>query len=164
LKKFIAIFLLLALVCFTAAGCGAKDKLEEKMAEELTEAMLEQGGAEDVEIDGDKVTITGEDGEKVSYGGGEWPDSDLVKNIPEFKKGKLASTVETTNYLMVSFEEVDEADAVAYIEKNKPDFTVDHYESKAEDMISFAGSNEEGLQLTLTYTDTTFTIMLFLDE
>lgn len=164
MKKFIVILLLLGLVCFTAVGCGAKEKLEEKAAEKLAEEMLEQGGAEDVDIDGDKVTIKGEDGEEVSFGGGEWPESDLAKSIPEFSKGKLASMMETSNYLMVSFEEVDEADAAAYIEKNKADFPLDNYESKSEDMISWAGANEEGLQLTLTLADTSFTIMLLLDE
>lgn len=164
MRKFIIILLILSLTCFSAAGCGAKDKLEEKAAEKLAEEMLEQGGAEDVDIDGDKVTIKGEDGEEVTFGGGEWPKSDLAKNIPEFSKGKFASTMETSNYLMVSFEEVDEADAVAYIEKNKPAFTLDNYESKSEGMISWAGSNDKGLQLTLTLADASFTVMLLLDE
>ena len=164
MKKFIILLLILALICFVSVGCGAKEKLEEKAAEKLAEEMLEQGGAEDVDIDGDKVTIKGEDGEEVTVGGGEWPKTDLAKSIPEFSKGKFASTMETSNYLMVSFEEVNEADAVAYIEKNKPDFTLDNYESKSEDTISWVGANDDGLKLSLTLVDASFTIMLLLDE
>lgn len=164
MKKSIVIFVILALICFVSVGCGAKDKLEEKAAEKLAEEMLEQGGAEDVDIDGDKVTIKGEDGEEVTFGGDEWPESDLAKNIPEFSKGKFANIMETSNYLMVSFEEVKETDAVAYIEKNKSDFTLDNYESKSEDTISWVGANDEGLKLSLTLADTSFTIMLLLDE
>lgn len=164
LKKFIIPLLILSLICFSSVGCGAKDKLEEKAAEKLAEEMLEQGGAEDVDIDGDKVTIKGEDGEEVTIGGTEWPKSTLGESIPEFTKGTFASTMETSNYLMVSLEDVKEADAVAYIEKNKPDFTLENYESKSEDTISWVGANDEGLTLTLTLSGTTFTIMLLMDE
>jgi len=164
LKKLILLLLILTLTCIVAAGCGAKDKLEEKAAEKLAEEMLEQSGAEDVDIDGDKVTIKGEDGEEVTFGGSEWPKSDLAKSIPEFSKGKFASIMETSNYLMISFEEVKEADAVAYIEKNKPDFTLDNYESKSEGMISWSGKTDKDLQLSLTLADASFSIMLFLDE
>lgn len=164
MKKFIIPLLIVTLICFGSVGCGAKEKLEEKAAEKFAEEMLEQGGAEDVDIDGDKVTIKGEDGEEVTIGGAEWPKSTLGESIPEFSEGTFASTMETSNYMMVSFEDVKEADAVAYIEKNKPDFTLENYESKSEDMISWAGANDEGLQLSLTLTDTSFTIMLLMDE
>jgi predicted small lipoprotein YifL len=164
LKKFIVLFLILTLACFSAAGCGAKDKLEEKAAEKMTEEILEQAGAEDVDIDGDKVTLKGEDGEEVTFGGDEWPESDLANSIPEFSKGEFANIMETSNYLMINFEEVKEADAAAYIEQNKPEFTLDNYESKSEGMISWSGRNDEGLQLSLTLADASFTITLMLDE
>lgn len=165
MNRLIVIFLILALACFGTAGCGTKDKLEEKAAEKLTEQMLEQGdGVSDVDIDGDKITIKGDDGEEVTIGATEWPKSELGKSIPEFSKGKFAGIVETSNYLMVNLEEVEQSDAVAYIEKNKPNFTLDNYESKSEDMISWYGANDAGVKLTLTLSDTSFSIMLLMDE
>lgn len=160
MKKLIVLLLVLTLACLGAAGCGAKEKLEEKAAEKI----LEQGGAEDVDIDGDKITIKGEDGEEVTIGGGEWPKSDLAKIIPEFKKGKITNTMETSNYLMVNLEEVEEADATAYIEENKSNFTLDNYESKSEGMITWSGKNDKGLTLNLTLSDASFTIMMLLEE
>lgn len=163
MKKLIVIFLILALACFGAAGCGAKDKLEEKAAEKLAEEMLEQSGA-DVDIDGEKVTIKGDDGEEVTIGGTEWPKSELGKSIPEFNKGKFSGMMETSNYLLVNLEEVEQSDVAAYIEKIKPDFTLDNFESRSEDMISWSGANDAGLKLTLTLSDASFSIMLLLDE
>lgn len=164
MKKIIALLLVLALVCSGAVSCGAKEKAQEKAAEKLTEKMLEQGGAEDVDIDGDKVTFKTEEGGEVSFGGGEWPKSDLAKSIPEFKDGKLSSTMETSNYMTVSFEEVKADDAVAYIEKVKADFPLDNYESKSEGMITWSGKDDTNLQLNLTLSDATFVIMMYLEE
>ena len=164
MRKLIVLLLVLPLICSGVVGCGAKDKLEEKAAEKLTEKMLEQGGASDVDIDDDKITFKSEEGGEVSIGGGEWPKSELGKSIPEFKKGKIASTLETPGYLMVSFEEVEEADAVAYIEENKPSFTLDNYESKSDGTVSWSGKNDKGLQLSLTLSDTSFTVMMFQEE
>lgn len=164
MKKIIAVILILALAGLCTVGCGAKDKAEEKAAEKLAEKMLENGGAEDVDIDGDKVTVKGQDGEEVSFGGGEWPKSELAKSIPQFKKGKSVSTVETPDYLMLNFQEVKTDDATAYIEKNKPNFPLDNYESKYEDTIAWSGKDDKGLQLSLTYSGTDFTIMLYPEE
>ena len=164
MKRIIALLLILALAGVGSAGCGAKDKLEEKAAEKLTEKVLEQGGAQDVDIDGDTIKVKGEDGTEVTIGGTEWPDSEMGKLIPEFKDGELSGTVETPGYLMINFEEVDPSDAADYIEKNKPNFTLDNYESKADGMISWSGKNDQGLQLALTLSDTTFTVMMYQEE
>lgn len=160
MKNISVLLLVLALACTVITGCGAKEKAGEKIAEKI----LEQGGVEDVDIDGDKITVKVEDGQKVTVGGSEWPDSELVKNIPEFKHGKIAGIVETSDYLVITFEEVSEADAVAYIEKNKADFTLDNFESKSESMISWSGKKDNGLQLSLTFTDSSFSIMVLMES
>lgn len=164
MKKVIAVILILALAGFGTVGCGAKEKAGEKVAEKLTEKALEKSGAKDVDIDGDQITLKSEDGQEVSIGGGEWPKSELAKNVPQFKQGKLAATVETANYVMINFKEVKKEDAVAYIEKNKPKFTLDNYSSTYDDTVTWSGKNDTGLQVSLTYSDAGFAIMLYLEE
>ena len=48
-------------------GCGIKKKAEKAITEKIVEKAL----GDNVDIDGDTVTIKGEDGEEFSIGGGE---------------------------------------------------------------------------------------------
>lgn len=147
--KRIGAILLALVLAFSLFGCGKK--AEEKATEKITEKALEGSGVKDVDIDDDKVTIKGEDGTEVTYGGTEWPESDLLKTIPEFKDGKITSTIVTDGYVMVSFEEVKEEDALKYIEDSKADFTKDSFEMKSAEGINWYGGNEDGVHLTLAY-------------
>ena len=92
MKRIIAILMALAML-LALAGCNIRKKIGEKLVEE----MLEQGGDAEVYIDGDTMTIEGEDGSTTTIGGTEWPDSGLAKKIPELKKG-------TVSYVMQSEE------------------------------------------------------------
>ena len=98
---------LLVCSCLLAAilplgGCGIKKKAEQAIAEKIVEKAL----GDNVDIKGDTVTVKGEDGEELTIGGGKWPDNDLAKKIPEFKKGKIATSATVDNNLMVFMEEV----------------------------------------------------------
>ncbi len=163
MRKLIAFTLVLTLLCFGAVGCGAKEKLEEKAAEKLTEKFLEQSGG-DVDIDGDKITVTGEDGSSITFGGNEWPKSDLAKNIPEFKKGTISTTIESENHIWITIEEVKAGDAIDYIEKNKPDFTIDTFETKSGDAVAWSGKNEKGIHLSLSFEGSTLSLILYQEE
>lgn len=145
MKKILGMMLVCAMV-FSLIGCGIKEKAEEKAAEKAAEEILGQDGA-DVDIDGDKMTITREDGQTVVIGSGEWPDSALGKSIPTFTKGKIESVVETKDSLMMAIYEVKQEDAAAYIEENKPDFPLENTEMSAEGLISWGGTNDAGLSL-----------------
>lgn len=81
--KKILIGLLAFVVVFSLTGCGVREKLEKKAEEEFTEKILEEAGAGDVDVDGEKITIKGESGEEVTFGGGEWPTSELAKSIAD---------------------------------------------------------------------------------
>ncbi len=128
-------------------GCGAKQKMEEKIAEKFVESAL--GG--NVDIDGDEVTIKGEDGD-VTFGASEWPDSEVAKKIPEFKSGTVTSAVNSDNYVLIIIEEVDEKDFKAYYEKVKSDFNKESYDAKFDDNISYTGSNDDGVTIIISYT------------
>jgi hypothetical protein len=157
MRKVIAILLALILV-LSFTGCNAKAKLQEKIGEELAEKLLETAGGGDIEIDGDKVTIKGEDGEEVTFGGGEWPKSGLAKSIPEFKKGKISSIMELPDSLMITVEASKKDDVEAYFEKIRNDFPLNNYESKMNGITSLYGENDAGIAVSLIYTDEVLTI------
>lgn len=153
MKKIIAC-LLTFLMLATLAGCGAKEKAEEK----LTEKVIEEAGGGDVDIDGDKVTIKGEDGEELVVGSTEWPTSDLAKSIPEFKEGKITAVLDSEDSILVTLESVKVEDATAYFETIKNEFTVEAFEVNSEGYISYGAQNEDGVGITLQYSEETFTI------
>lgn len=145
MKKFLTGMLALLLV-LSLAGCGAKEKLAEKGAEKI----FETAGV-DADIDGDKVVIKGEDGQELSIGGGEWPTSDLAKNIPEFKGGKIVSVMEANDSLFIMIEDISDEDFTAYLEEIKETFTEETYEMNTDTGMMYSAGNGEGTGVMLTY-------------
>lgn len=145
MKKILICLLTFALL-LSLAGCGAKEKAAEKTAEKI----LKNAGV-DANIDGDKVVIKGEDGQKLTIGADEWPSSDLAKSIPEFKGGKIVSVVEANDSLFIMIEEISEKDFTAYLEEIKSVFTEEAYEMNTGTGMMYVATNSEGLSVTLTY-------------
>jgi hypothetical protein len=133
------------------SGCGVKEKLQEKAAEAITEKML--GG--NVDIKGDSVTIKGESGEAVTFGGSEWPDSKLV---PEFKKGTVSSTMVSGKGFVVVVEDVDKGDAEDYRDEIKKDFTEESFEMNNEGGFMYSGKNGDGVTAAVQYADGSMTV------
>ena len=145
--KKILICLLTFMLLFSFTGCGAKEKLEEKVAEKV----FEEAGGGDLDIDGDKVTIKGDNGEKVTFGDNKWPTSELAKNIPEFKDGTVNGVLESADSIVITLESVKEEYVSAYWETIKKDFPKDVYEMIATDFITISGSNDAGINISLVY-------------
>jgi hypothetical protein len=66
--KKIGIVLLAAALLLTLTSCGVKESVNDKIAEKVTEGVMNKatGGDANIDIDGDKITVEGKDGEKVS--------------------------------------------------------------------------------------------------
>jgi hypothetical protein len=148
----------LFILILSFAGCGAKEKLEEKAGEALAENIMEDAGAEDVDFDGDTVTIKGEDGEEVVFGETEWPTSDLVMNVPEFKDGKVIAVMETNDSAMISLEQVAKEDFMDYLDEIKKDYTVDPFEANSEGDVTYFASNSAGIGVQIYFVDETLSI------
>ncbi len=146
MKKIIGC-LLAALMLAALVGCGVKEKIAEKAAEKF----MEDIGGGQVDIDGDKVVIKGEDGQALTIGAGEWPSSDLAKSIPEFKGGKIASVMEAEDSLFIMIEEASGEDFTAYLNEIKKIFTEETYEISTGTGMMYAAVNGEGVTVTLTY-------------
>ncbi|MGI5860292.1 MAG: DUF6591 domain-containing protein [Tepidanaerobacteraceae bacterium] len=150
MKKVLVVFLVLVII-LSMSGCGVKKKIENKIGEAIGEKIIEGATGQNVDVQGDKVTIKGEDGSKLTLGGGEWPKNDLIKNIPEFKGGKIESTMSTEESVVMSLESVEQKDFEKYLENIKKDFTEDAFEMNSDEVISYAGLNEKSVQVQLTY-------------
>ena len=136
---------------FILAGCSFKEKLAEKAGEDLAEQILEQGGVGEVDINGEKITIKGESGETVTFGGTDWPTSDLAKKIPQFKEGTVTGVTDSSEFVIISMEQVKKEDFESYQAIIKKDFNQESYESNSDGVSAYAGSNNEGIVVQLYY-------------
>ena len=155
------VLILVVLLTVSLIGCGAKEKLEEKAIEAVAEKVIEKAGGGDVDIDGDKVTVKGEDGEEATFGSTDWPTSELAKNIPEFKGGKIVSVMEASDSLIISIEEASKKDFDEYFNEIKKIYTNQSYDMKTEDGITYGASDDKGYGVTIIYgADETLNISL----
>ena len=149
MKKFLT-GLLVLLLALLLGGCGTKEKLEEKAGEAFTENILEDAGVE-ADLDGDKVVIKGEDGQELTIGEGEWPTSNLAKNIPEFTGGKIVSVMEAEDSLFIMIEDISDEDFTAYLEEVKEAFAEETYEMKTGTGMIYTAINDSDISVMLTY-------------
>lgn len=150
MKKIFVVLLSLVIV-LSLAGCGVKEKIEAKVSDAIGEKVLEDISGGNVDISGDTVKIKGDDGTEVTFGSTKWPDSDLVKNIPEFKEGTIVSVMDSESFSMIIIEKVNEKDFTSYFDNIKKNFTKDAFEMSANDVISYGASNEKGFNIQISY-------------
>ena len=99
--------LLVAALALTVAGCSAvEDEIGEEIGEGIAGAVV--GG--DVEVEGDSVTISGEDGDVAIEGGGaELPDGfpddfPMHDDVPVDSASSISGTDGTTYYVNLTSE------------------------------------------------------------
>ena len=156
MKRFL-VFFLTALLILSLAGCGIKQKMEEKAAEQFLESL----GGGNVDLDDDTLTIKGEDGQEVTFGSTEWPTSELSKALPAFSAGKIDGVVDSEEFIMITVNEVAKADYESYVETIKKDFTEDAYSMDSDDMLSYSASNgTASVMLSYTMEDKTVIISI----
>jgi len=152
------IWIILLVSILALAGCGSKEALEEKAGEALAEKIIGDAIGGNIDVDGDKVTIKGEDGQEVTFGTTEWPKSDLIKNIPKFEDGTIASVMDSKDSVWINFEQVKKDDFEKYLDKIKNDYTEEAYEINSDGNLTYSASNSEGIIVQIYYVDETLTI------
>ncbi len=152
-KKVITI-LLVVFVIAALGGCGAKEKMEEKVAESVAEGLINKAidGEGKVDIDGDKVSVKGKDGEEFSFGEAEWPDNGAALQIPQLSKGTVVSAVNSEQFCMIMLEEVEPEDFGRYLEEIKAEgFTNDSYEITSDTGYHYSASKDENTTISVMY-------------
>ena len=161
MKKVLSL-LIAAMLVISLAGCGIKNKVENKIGEKIGEKVVEGATGNKVDIDGDKVTVKGEDGTEATFGGKEWPDNDIMKDIPKFEKGTLTGTTASEELNIIMIEEVEKKDFQNYWEKIKDRFSNQPFSLEADDVLSYGGVDEKGIGVQLAYNsaDKSFTFSI----
>lgn len=153
LKRLIWI-ILVAVILASLAGCGFKKKLNEKIAEQITEGVLDRvtGGKGDIDLDDGKITIQGEDGEEFTLGNTQWPKGDAADLVPEFKKGSIMSVMNSKNAFTVYIEGVEKADYLNYLQELKgKGFTNDPNESTTDDVMIYSANLNDNTFVAAIY-------------
>lgn len=148
--KKISIWILMLLLTVSLVGCDEKEEREEKDGEKLAEKILENAGV-DAEIDGDKIVVKGEDGQKITIGSGEWPTSDLAAYIPEFEDGEIASVMESEDSLFIMIEDVSDKDFTAYLEEIQESFPEEAINMETGTGLMYSAGNGNDIGVTLIY-------------
>lgn len=152
MKKFIILVLIL-LLTFSLTGCKSPtEMIGEKVGEKIVESAL--GG--NVDIDGDKVTVKGEDGSELTFGTTEWPKDLLGNEIPKLNDGKIAYVANSDVMCMITVEEIKQSEHDDYLGKIKnAGFTENVASFSDASTSSYIAGNSEGISLQLTYNSET---------
>ncbi|WP_092637214.1 DUF6591 domain-containing protein [Acetanaerobacterium elongatum] len=163
MKRIVAI-VLVTLLLLSLAGCGIKEKIEQKVGEAITEGVINgaAGGDGKVDINGSQVTITGSDGATAVIGGTEWPSNQAGKILPKFGKGKIESVINSDESCWIQIEEVEAGDYDSYRKDlEAAGFTQNTFESADETSKMYTASKDEKTSVSITYsiTDKTMIVM-----
>jgi len=167
LYKKIVVVLISTLMVLTLASCGVREKVNDKISEKVTEGVINKatGGAGTVDIDGDKLTIKGEDGEELTIGGTEWPDSGAASMIPKVKNGTVVSAFNAEKACIIILEKVTEQDYADYVDELKGlGFTNDAFTYSAEKSHSYTATSENGSTISVTYNGGDETISISFED
>jgi uncharacterized lipoprotein len=159
MKKVLSL-LIAAMFVLSLAGCGVKKKIENEIGEKIGEKIVEGATNSNVDIDGDKVTVKSEDGTEVTFGGNEWPENEIMKDIPKFDKGTINSATASDELNIIIVDGVEKEDFQNYWEKLKDRFSQEPFSLEADDILSYGGRDEKGVSVQLTYnsSDKTFSL------
>lgn len=153
MKKILVVIVCTLLIGGVLAGCGIREKLEKKAGEAIGEKIVEGLAGDDVDVDikDGKVELKGEDGEEISFGGTEWPDSGAIENIPKYKDGEVDSVIATKDAVQITIADADRDYFEDYIEDIKDEFDNETYENESDESISYSGKNDDEVSVLFVY-------------
>ncbi len=165
MKRLFTLFLATVLL-LSASSCGIKRKIEDKIGEAVGEKMIEKMTGQEVDVDGDEITVKGEDGTEITFGSNEWPDNELMNEIPKFNEGSIVEATKSDALNVILINDVKQKDFENYRDKIKEKFTVDPVDISLDNVITFGGSNEKGIYVQVSYSidDSTFTLSVSKNE
>lgn len=178
----IKIVVIVTIALVLLSGC----KLREKIGENITEGIINKatGGEVDIDIDGDNVTYKTEEGETVINSGEngliiesedgmtvsagseyEWPTNKAAAYLPKLKAGTVTYILNSDTTCIISIEEVSADDYLEYEETIvDAGFTVDKYETSAEDLEMYSGATDKGYIVSLIFSPSSKALQVTLDS
>lgn len=158
--------------------------LKEKIGENITEGIIEKAsdGEVDIDIDGDEVTYSTDEGEVViseedgftmetddgtivtSGTNGEWPTDQAAAYIPKLEVGTLAYTLNGSEVCILEVEGIVIENYQSYEQAiMDAGYTEDKVESSAEDMELYSGKSQDGIVVMICFVPSTGIIQITVD-
>lgn len=174
-------FILIGIIAlFFLSGCNLKQKIGESITEGIIEKAV--GSEVDIDIDGDNVSYSTEEGEitfdgesGINYEGEdgtviasgdeyEWPEDQAAAFLPKLTVGTITYLLNGPDTCMLVVEELTMEDYKDYKDViTKAGFTKDSLDSSAENLEIYSGTSEDGTIATLSYTDSEGTLQIILE-
>lgn len=157
IKKPIILFICM-IVVLSLTACGFNKKIESKVTEKITEGVINKviGNEGEVKLDEDNVTIESKNGEQLSFGDIQWPKGKAADLLPEIKKGKITTAMNSDETCGLVVEDIEKKHFDEYIEMLKDNrFTHSQGEWSGEDYEGFYANlakSDKKATVTLTYT------------
>lgn len=164
---------------FLMAGCNLKEKISDKISEQMIESTI--GEDADVEINGDDVSYTtedgemtvdesgmtyeGEDGTVIASGGEyEWPLDQAAAYLPKLECGTITYIANGPDTCMLLVESLVLEDYQSYKEAViAAGYTKDPLDSSAEDMELYSGASTNQIIVTLSFVPSEGSIQISVD-
>jgi hypothetical protein len=151
MRKTLAIVLTAVMLFAIFTGCGrARGKLVENFAEDILENQL----GEDVNLDLKEggIEFENEEDKKISIGaGGDWPENDLARNMPEYESGEITSVMTHPDMVQIVIQDDDTDYFDKYLAKVKKTYTESLFDSKDADNVNFQATNGGNLTINIFY-------------
>jgi len=164
--KNLTVILLTVIMVVSLTSCGVKQSVNEKIAEKVTEGVINKatGGEADLDIKDGQLTMKGEDGEKLTLGDTKWPEGQAAALLPKFNKGKIISTINADKGCMVMLENVEPQDYNKYVEELKSSgFSNEVSEYSSETNHNFMAKSNETTYVVIMYDSENKTISINLE-
>ncbi len=150
MRKLLFLMILALALVFTSCFRGAKEERDEKRAEKIMEKMLEKAGADDVDVDKQKFSMTTDEGTLTMEASEEaWP-SDIPGEVPKFDFGKSSGVMKQdmpgVKSWMMNFEEVPDDAFKTY----KAELTQKGYECHTTEIDDLKILNAEKGELVIS--------------
>ncbi len=147
--KKILILVLAMILAYMLTGCKSPSKIA---AEKAGEKVLEKAAGVKVDIDGEKMTVEGEDGTQMTMGGNEWPEDQMAKEIPKMGSGTVSYVLNSAEFCTIIINEVKEKDFEKYLtEVESAGFSAEKAEYSDDANSIYIAQNDKGISLQFNY-------------
>jgi hypothetical protein len=81
----------------------------------------------------------------------DWPESNLVKIIPEYDSGEILNVAQSEEAVTILLEDEDENYFNDYVDNIKKDFDENNFETETDDWYQFSGENGNRKSIGISY-------------
>ncbi|EHQ90506.1 DUF6591 domain-containing protein [Desulfosporosinus youngiae] len=147
--KKVLIFILTVALAASLAGCKSP---AEAATEKAAEKIFENTTGSKLDIEGDKVSVTGKDGSQLIVGENKWPTDKVGREIPAMACGRVAYVYNDDKSCNIILQEVRENDVEDYLAVIRAAGFSGDKAAYSDDINSiYLADNGQGINIQLGY-------------